>query len=108
MKTIWTPAPHDTTWKQEPKKEYKQTLIAFLALAGRYPKEMRKVLEEIYLEFEETDENTVIINKDNWLNRLQNLDIFMDRHHQREWKKFKNDFHKMPPQAEFVFEKKNL
>ncbi|MDB9308420.1 P-loop NTPase fold protein [Aphanizomenon sp. CS-733/32] len=108
IKTIWTPAPHDTTWKQEPKKEYKQTLIAFLALAGRYPKEMRKVLEEIYLEFEETDENTVTINKDKWLNRLQNLDVFMDRHHQREWKKFKNDFHKMPPQAEFVFEKRTF
>ncbi|MTJ49106.1 P-loop NTPase fold protein [Dolichospermum sp. UHCC 0259] len=108
MKTIWTPAPHDTTWKQEPKKEYKQTLIAFLALAGRYPKEMRKVLEEIYLDFEETDENTVTINKDKWLNRLQNLDVFMDRHHQREWKKFKNDFHKMPPQAEFVFEKRTF
>jgi WD40 repeat protein/predicted KAP-like P-loop ATPase len=108
IKTIWTPAPHDTIWKQEPKKEYKQTLIAFLALAGRYPKEMRKVLEEIYLEFEETDENTVIINKDKCLNRLQNLDVFMDRHHQREWKKFKNDFHKMPPQAEFVFEKRTF
>jgi len=108
IKTIWTPLPNDKTWKQEPKKEYKETLIAFLALAGRYPKEMRKVLEEIYLEFEETDENTVIINKDKWLNRLQNLDVFMDRHNQREWKKFKNDFRKMPPETGFVFEKRTF
>ncbi|MDP5016416.1 MAG: hypothetical protein NWQ43_03775, partial [Dolichospermum sp.] len=108
IKIIWTPAPNDETWKQEPKKEYKQTLIAFLALAGRYPKEMRKLLEEIYLEFEETDEDTVTINKDKWLNHLQNLDVFMDRHNQREWKKFKNDFRKMPPEKEFVFEKRTF
>jgi hypothetical protein len=25
----------------------------------------------------------------------------MDRHNQREWKKFKNDFRKMPPEKEF-------
>ncbi len=108
IKIIWTPAANDATWKQEPDKEYKQTLIAFLALAGRYPKEMRKLLEEIYLEFEETDENTIIINKDKWLNRLQNQDVFMDRHNQREWKKFKNDFYKMSPEKEFVFEKRTF
>jgi WD40 repeat protein/predicted KAP-like P-loop ATPase len=108
IKIIWTPAANDKTWKQEPKKEYKQTLIAFLALAGRYPKEMRKLLEEIYLKFEENDEDTIKIPKDEWLNHLQNLDIFMDRHNQREWKKFKNDFRKMPPETEFVFEKRTF
>jgi hypothetical protein len=108
IKIIWTPAANDKTWKQEPKKEYKQTLIAFLALAGRYPKEMRKLLEEIYLKFEENDEDTIKIPKDEWLNHLQNLDIFMDRHNQREWKKFKNDFRKMPPEKEFVFEKRTF
>ena len=108
IKIIWTPAANDKTWKQEPKKEYKQTLIAFLALAGRYPKEMRKLLEEIYLKFEENDEDTIKIPKDEWLSHLQNLDIFMDRHNQREWKKFKNDFRKMPPEKEFVFEKRTF
>jgi len=108
IKIIWTPTANDTTWKVEPSPECKQTLIAFLALAGRYPKEMRKLLEEIYLEFEETDKNTVIIEKDKWLNRLQNLDVFMDRHNQREWKKFKINFMKMPPQTEFVFEKRTF
>ncbi|MDD1431956.1 P-loop NTPase fold protein [Dolichospermum sp. ST_sed6] len=108
IKIIWTPTANDTTWKIEPTPECKQTLIAFLALAGRYPKEMRKFLEEIYLEFEETDTDTVIIEKDVWLNRLQNLDVFMDRHNQREWKKFKLDFIKMPPQTEFVFEKRTF
>jgi predicted KAP-like P-loop ATPase len=108
IKIIWTPAANDKTWKQEPKKEYKQTLIAFLALAGRYPKEMRKLLEEIYLKFEENDEDTIKIPKDECLNHLQNLDIFMDRHNQREWKKFKNDFRKMPPEKEFVFEKRTF
>jgi len=108
IKIIWTPAPNDKTWKQEPKREHKQTLIAFLALAGRYPKEMRKLLEEIYLEFEETDEDTVTINKDKWLNHLQNLDVFMDRHNQREWKKFKTDFRKMLPEKEFVFEQRTF
>ncbi|MEA5579536.1 P-loop NTPase fold protein, partial [Anabaena sp. UHCC 0451] len=104
IKIIWTPTSNDTTWKVEPSPECKQSLIAFLALAGRYPKEIRKILEEIYLEFEEKDADTVIIEKDEWLNRLQKLDIFMDRHNQREWKKFKNDFLKMSPHKEFVFE----
>ncbi|MBK1986573.1 hypothetical protein A0J48_003275 [Sphaerospermopsis aphanizomenoides BCCUSP55] len=108
IKIIWTPLPNDTTWKQEPKPEYKQTLIAFLALAGRYPKEMRKLLEEIYLEFEETDGYTVIIKKDEWLDRLQKQDVFMDRHNQREWKKFKNDLMKMSPQDKFYFEKRTF
>ncbi|MBD2629466.1 P-loop NTPase fold protein [Trichormus variabilis] len=108
IKIIWTPVLHDTTWKQEPKQEYKQTLIAFLALAGRYPQEIRKILEEIYLEFEETDEDTVIIEKDDLLNRLQNQDGYMDSHNQREWKKFKNDFQKMSPQDKFYFETRTL
>ncbi|MBD2690320.1 P-loop NTPase fold protein [Anabaena catenula] len=108
IKIIWTPVLHDTTWKQEPKQEYKQTLIAFLALAGRYPKEIRKILEEIYLEFEEEDANTVIIEKDDLLNRLQKQDGYMDSHNQREWKKFKNDFQKMSPQDKFYFETRTL
>jgi hypothetical protein len=32
----------------------------------------------------------------------------MDRHNQREWKKFKNDFRKMPPKKEFAFEKRTF
>ncbi|WP_413174059.1 P-loop NTPase fold protein [Anabaena azotica] len=108
IKIIWTPLPNDNTWKEEPTPEYKQTLIAFLALAGRYPKEIRKILEEIYLEFEETDGHTVTIKKEQWLNRLQKQDIFMDIHNQREWKKFKNDFMKMSPPKEFVFEKRTF
>jgi WD40 repeat protein len=112
IRIIWTPTENDrkndTTWRTEPTPECKKTLIAFLALAGRYPKEMRKLLEEIYLEFEETETDTVIIEKEHWLNRLQNLDIFMDRHNQREWKRFKNDFRKMPPEKEFVFEKRTF
>ncbi|MBD2569157.1 P-loop NTPase fold protein [Anabaena lutea] len=108
IKIIWTPVSHDTTWKQEPKPEYKQTLIAFLALAGRYLQEIRKILEEIYLEFEETDEDTVIIEKDDLLNRLQKQDGYMDSHNQREWKKFKNDFQKMSPQDKFYFETRTL
>ncbi|MGM3308822.1 P-loop NTPase fold protein [Anabaena sp. WFMT] len=104
IKIIWTPVPHDTTWKQEPKPEYKQTLIAFLALAGRYPKEIRKIIAEIYLEFEETDEDTIIIEKDDFLNRLQNQDGYMDSYNKREWKKFKNDFLKMSPQDNCYFE----
>ncbi|WP_353931437.1 P-loop NTPase fold protein [Okeanomitos corallinicola TIOX110] len=108
IKIIWTPTENDTTWKVEPKPVCKQTLIAFLALAGRYPREVRKLLEEIYLDFEETDSDTVIIQKDEWLNRVQKLDVFMDRHNQREWKKFKNDFMKMSPQDEFIFEKRTF
>ncbi len=104
IKIIWTPVENDKTWKEEPSPEYKQTLIAFLALAGRYPQEMRKLLEEIYLEFEETDENTLIIEKDIWLERLKNHDKLMDIHNKREWKKFKNDFLKMSPREEFYFE----
>ncbi|WP_242039571.1 hypothetical protein [Anabaena sphaerica] len=60
-------------------------------------------MEEIYLEFEE-DANTVKIEKDEWLNRLQKQDGYMDSHNQREWKKFKNDFMKMSPQENFYFE----
>jgi WD40 repeat protein/predicted KAP-like P-loop ATPase len=108
IKTIWTPTKNDKTWEVEPSAECKQTLIAFLALAGRYPKEMRKVLEEIYLEFETEGKDKVTIPKDKWLNHLQNLDAFMDRHNQREWKKFKTDFRKMPPEKEFVFEKRTF
>jgi predicted KAP-like P-loop ATPase len=107
LKNIWTPGPNDRIWKEEPEEKYKRTLIAFLALAGRYPQEMRKLLEEIYLEFEETNINTVKIIKYKWLNRLQNLDPLMDTHNQREWKKFKNDLNKMPPQ-EFVFDKRTF
>lgn len=108
LKIIWTPLPDDKTGKQEPEPEYKQTLIAFLALAGRYLKPMRKLLEEIYLEFEETDQDQVIIEKEEWLKRLQKLDIFMDRYNQREWKKFKNDFYKMSPRDNFYFEKRTF
>ncbi|WP_016953058.1 P-loop NTPase fold protein [Anabaena sp. PCC 7108] len=112
IKIIWTPTEndekHDTTWRIEPTPECKQTLIAFLALAGRYPKEIRKILEEIYLEFETEEKDTVELEKNKWLNQLQNLDVFMDRHNQREWKKFKNDFEKMPPQNKFVFEKRTF
>ncbi|MBD2137213.1 hypothetical protein H6F32_06350 [Anabaena sp. FACHB-1237] len=108
LKIIWTSLPDDTTWKPELSKECKQTLIAFLALAGRYPKEMRKLLEEIYLDFEESDANMVILKKETWLHRLQQQDVFMDRHNQREWKKFKNDFMKMSPQQEFYFEKRTF
>ena len=112
IRIIWTPTENDTTWKEPPTAKCKQTLIAFLALGGRYPKEMRKVLEEIYLEFEEPDEeeeqDQVSINKDEWLNRLQNQDVFMDMHTKREWKKFKTDFLKMPPETGFVFEKRTF
>lgn len=108
LKIIWTSLPDDTTWKPELSKECKQTLIAFLALAGRYPKEMRKLLAEIYLEFEESDANMVILKKETWLHRLQQQDVFMDRHNQREWKKFKNDFIKMSPAEEFYFERRTF
>ncbi|MFM7405102.1 MAG: P-loop NTPase fold protein [Cuspidothrix sp.] len=108
IKIIWTPTENDTTWKEPPTEECKQTLIALLALAGRYPKEMRKILAEIYLEFEETDENTITIYKNQWLENLDHSDVFVDMHTQREWKKFKNDFHKMPPEEEFVFEKRTF
>jgi predicted KAP-like P-loop ATPase len=108
IRIIWTPTENDTTWKEPPTAECKQTLIAFLALAGRYPKEMRKILAEIYLEFEETDENTVTIYKNEWLENLDHQDAFIDMHTQREWKKFKNDFYKMPPETEFVFEKRTF
>jgi hypothetical protein len=32
----------------------------------------------------------------------------MDRHNQREWKKFKNYFDKMPPRDKFVLEKRTF
>ncbi|MFM2062804.1 MAG: hypothetical protein RLZZ507_2474 [Cyanobacteriota bacterium] len=112
IKIIWTPTENDkkndTTWKVEPSPECKQSLIAFLALAGRYPREMRKLLEEIYFEFEEEGKVTVELEKNKWIHHLQNLDVFMDRHNQREWKKFKSDFNKMLPKDKFVFEKRTL
>ncbi|WP_083389702.1 P-loop NTPase fold protein [Trichormus sp. NMC-1] len=108
IKIIWTPTENDATWKVEPTPECKQTLIAFLALAGRYPKEIRKILEDIYLEFEEEGKDTVEIEKNKWLNYLQKLDVFMDRYNQREWKKFKNDFEEMPPRDKFLFEKRTF
>jgi WD40 repeat protein/predicted KAP-like P-loop ATPase len=112
IKIIWTPTENDvkdhTIWRTPVEDRFKQSLIAFLALAGRYPKEMRKLLEEIYLEFEETDAESLIVHKHEWLSRLLRQNSFMDMYTQREWKKFKNDFLKMPPQDEFLFEKRTF
>ncbi|MBD2663046.1 peptidase C14, caspase catalytic subunit p20 [Richelia sinica FACHB-800] len=112
IKIIWTPTENDvkhhTIWETPVEDRFKQSLIAFLALAGRYPKEMRKLLEEIYLEFEETDAESLIVHKHEWLNRLLKQNLFMDMYNQREWKKFKNDFLKMPPLDEFLFERRTF
>ncbi|AUT02418.1 hypothetical protein CLI64_19600 [Nostoc sp. CENA543] len=108
IKIIWTPTPNDITWQQEPEIEVKQTLIAFLALAGRYTGQMRKILEEIYFKFEEQNEQTIIIEKDKFIEELEQLHSSRDMYNQREWHKFKNDFIKMPPSQSFIFEKRTF
>ncbi|HLO89230.1 MAG TPA: P-loop NTPase fold protein [Nostocaceae cyanobacterium] len=108
LKIIWTPAPNDSRWKNEPDIDVKKSLVAFLALAGRYPTQMRKVLAEIYLKFEQSDKQRIELKKEEFLNELLKQDSFMDMHHQREWKKFKYDFQKMPPADEFIFERRTF
>ncbi|MGH1395265.1 MAG: P-loop NTPase fold protein, partial [Trichormus sp.] len=108
IKIIWTPTPNDKTWEQEPEIEVKQTLIAFLALAGRYTGQMRKILEEIYFKFEEQNEQRIIIDKDKFIGELEQQHYFIDMYNQREWHKFKNDFIKMPPSQEFIFEQRTF
>ncbi|BCL34903.1 P-loop NTPase fold protein [Nostoc sp. MS1] len=108
IKIIWTPTPNDQTWEQEPEEKVKQTLIAFLALAGRYPVQMRKLLEEIYLRFETENQQEIILEKDSFIEELEKQNYFIDIYVQREWQRFKNDFIKMPPLTEFIFEKRTF
>ncbi len=106
LKLIWTPDSH--RWKDEPRLEVKQSVIAFLALAGRYPHQMRNVLEELRLRFEQHHELEMIINKEELLIKTQKYDIYRDAHTHRECQKFEYDFHKMPPVQEFILEQRTF
>ncbi|PSR15765.1 hypothetical protein C8255_21380 [filamentous cyanobacterium CCP3] len=60
LKLIWTPTPNDARWKEEPSPAVKETVIAFLALSGRYPNQIRCVLEELYNNFEDKQLDLVL------------------------------------------------
>ncbi|MEA5619091.1 P-loop NTPase fold protein [Cronbergia sp. UHCC 0137] len=108
LKIIWSPTSNDRRWKNEPKLEVKQTVMAFLALAGRYPNQMRNVLEEIHLRFEKNRQSEMSINKEEILYKLQKIEPYKDTYNHREWQKFEYDFKQMQPNKAFILEQRTF
>jgi hypothetical protein len=118
LRLIWTPAPNDQRWKDEPSLKVKQTVIAFLALSGRYPNQIRCVLEELNVKFEDQQLKTggqlksdtqLPIQKKALLEKAQAHYPLRDSYARREWERFEKDVAQIPPQGDsFIMEQRTF
>ncbi|HEY9646963.1 MAG TPA: hypothetical protein V6C88_11365 [Chroococcidiopsis sp.] len=95
LKIVWSSA------HSEPPPEIKQTIIAFLALSGRYPDFMRYAFVEINAYFEQTAHPADSLEEQRAIAHLmQTLELPFpngDNYAQREWQRFQHDIQQMIP-----------